>query len=163
MSAGPLDPARRLARLLAAWRDTHYDVALPDGSIATLRIGRPLPPSALAWLHPDPLAAFIGAANPHATPLGMEDNALRHAALRSSLRRWPCRTLPGLGHVPGAAWREDALFVAGLDLATLDAFAREFDQDGIVTATPAASARLRLYRPDWRKLLPDTDEIDWAA
>lgn len=157
------DPAARVARLLATWRASHYDIALPDGAIGTLRIGQVAPPAVQAWQRPDPVTAFISAGNPHAKPLTPMENSLRHEALRSALRGWPCRLLPGIGHVPGGAWREHALFVSGLDLATLDAFAREFDQDAIVTLPAGGAACLRVYRSEWRALSVDETHLDWVT
>src|SRR5690606_37851538 len=107
------------------------------------------------WMHPDAFAVFIGAGNPHSRVLPDADNALRDAALASRLRALPCRTLPGLGHVPGSAWRENALLVAGLPLEVLDPLAHEFGQNAVVVAPAESPARLRLYRPDWRQTVAD--------
>ncbi|MBN8726178.1 MAG: DUF3293 domain-containing protein [Xanthomonadales bacterium] len=158
----PPDPSGRVGALLAAYRDTHYEVAMPDGSIATLRVGQGAPPAILDWMQPDPLTAFVSADNPHSCAVPNADNTLRHAALQGRLRALPCRVLPGLGHVPGSAWRENALLVAGLDLGTLDALARAFDQNAIVIAHRGGPARLRMYRPEWRALVPTAVDLDWA-
>jgi uncharacterized protein DUF3293 len=68
----------------------------------------------------------------------------------------------GLGHAPGGDWSEPGLFVAGLDLATVDALARTLAQDAVVLAPAQGAVRLRLYRGEWRATLAGAAGIDWA-
>ena len=157
------DPPARIRALLASYRDTHYDVAMPDGHTTTLRVGRPACADILAWMESLPFAAFIGAANPHSRLLADTDNMLRHAALQSRLRSMPCRFLPGLGHVPGQAWRENALMVAGLDLRMLDALAGEFGQNATLMVPRTGLARLRIHRPEWHATARGEADLEWAA
>jgi hypothetical protein len=157
------DPPARVRALLAAYRETHYDVAMPDGSLATLRVGEATPAAIRAWMQSDAFAVFIGAGNSRSRAVPDADNALRDAALASRLRALPCRTLPGVGHIPGAAWRENAVLVAGLPLAALDALARGFGQNAVVVARLEGQTQLRLYQGDWRALAPADATLTWAG
>ena len=49
----------QIAELLALYRHTHYDVTLPDGSDATLRIGAPSPPALVEWIGTDRHASYL--------------------------------------------------------------------------------------------------------
>ncbi|MDR2013797.1 MAG: DUF3293 domain-containing protein [Rhodanobacter sp.] len=148
--------------LLALYRATHYDIALDDGTCATLRIGQMLPRALLDWLGASCLATYLTACNPHSHPLPEVENEKRMNTLRQRLRALPCRVLDGVGHLPGAAWREPSVFVADLPLADIDALAREFEQNAVVTAAPHEACRLRLYRADWPSVIEAGTDVDWV-
>jgi len=151
-----------VADLLAAWYATHYDIRLPQGRTVTLRIGQPLPAVACEWLRTDPFGVFVTACNPRSQRLPEAENAARLATLRLGLGALACRMVEGVGHAPDDDWSEPGLFVAGLDLATVDALARTLAQDAIVLAPAQGAVRLRLYRGEWRATLAEAASIDWA-
>lgn len=157
-----MDAPARILALLAAYRATHYDALLPDRTTATLRIGQ-LPPRGVAtWLGADPLAAFLTACNPRSQVLTEAENAQRLNVLRRRLQTYSCRLLDGVGHLPGASWNEPSLLVAGLTLAEVDALAHAFDQNAAVIVPAHGTARLRLYRPEWRATAGDAADLEWA-
>lgn len=153
----------RIRELIALYHATHYDVLLPAGAAATLRIGEGLPAALRGWIDDGHGAFFISACNPCSQQLSPAENEGRHLSLRERLRLSPCRVLEGTGHVPGATWREPSLFVTDIDMASIDRLATEFGQNAIVFAPSAGNARLRLYRTDWLDALRGEAGIDWAA
>jgi len=137
-----MDPAA-LHRLYAA---CHYDVRLPGGGRATLRIGEPLPAPLADWLADAPFAAFVTAYNPRSR---LQSAAHNRAAQRTLLREIRsvagARVLPGAGHLPGQRWREPSLLVAGLALTAVDTLACRHSQNAIVLAHRNAATQLRGY------------------
>jgi hypothetical protein len=134
------------ATLLRLYAACHYDVRLPGGRRATLRVGQPLPAPLAEWLADAPFAAFITAYNPRSQP---QPAAHNRAALRTLLREIRgvagARLLPGVGHLPGQRWREPSLLVAGLALTAVDALACRHSQNAIVLAHRNAATQLRGY------------------
>lgn len=167
MSAGEacaVNSAQRsgISELLAAYRTARYEVLLPDRRLLTLRVGR-IPPTALSdWIEPAALAVFLSASNPHSRPLSAARNAARHAALRDELEDRGCRLLQGMGRSEDGAWREPGLLIVGLNLTVIDGLARRFGQNAALRLQRGASARLRLYRPEWRGALSAADDLEWA-
>lgn len=156
------DSPDRIRALLALYRATHYDVTLPEHRVATLRIGAPLPAALQHWMGSAPCAGFITACNPHSQILSQPENERRLAALRERLRLQPCRFLEGVGHIPGKRWREPSLFVAGLDLAVLDALAGPFAQNAVVIVPAQGTAHLRIHRTEWRAIVGTAPDLDWV-
>lgn len=151
----------RIAELLALYRRTHYDVALPDGTGATLRLGVPPPSPIIGWIGADDEALYLTACNPHSRELAPADNDARLAELRRRLRLAGARWLDGSAGIPHQPWREASLLVAGLPLDRLDALARAFGQNASVHVRAAAPSRLRVHRRDWRGLVPADAELEW--
>ena len=60
MSAAHDDTPARIAALIALYRESHYDVALPRG-VATLRVGAAVPPQVKRWLGSDGVAFYLTA------------------------------------------------------------------------------------------------------
>lgn len=156
----PRESPARIRGLLALYRRTHYEVTLPDGDAATLRIGAPPPPSVAGWIGADAFAVCVTACNPRSRRLPDADNERRMAELRALLQREGARRLEGAGSVPGEPWREPGLLVAGIALARIDALARAFRQNASVHVRVRAPARLRLHRPDWEAALPAADDLE---
>ncbi|WP_440223199.1 DUF3293 domain-containing protein [Dokdonella sp. MW10] len=149
------------ASLLAAYRNTRYDVRLPGGRRLTIRIGDP-PPVALILPRGDPThaSAILTACNPRSLPLPAADNRRRMHELVRTLVGHGLLMLPAVGCAPGDAWREASLLVPSIPLDLLDALARRFGQNAVVTLVP--EARLRVYREDWRAKYGKGAAIDWA-
>lgn len=152
---------QRVAELLALYRRTHYAVALPDGSGATLRVGVPPPAPVVEWIGADDDASYLTACNPHSRELAPADNDARLAELRRRLRLAGARWLEGSAAIPHQPWREASLLAAGLPLDRLDALARAFEQNASVHVRAGAASRLRLHRRDWRGLVPTDAELEW--
>jgi glycine/D-amino acid oxidase-like deaminating enzyme len=163
MSAPLHESVEQIHALIALYRATHFDVALPDGRTSSLHIGRIAPPELRDWIGADALATFLTACNPRSQTLPDAENALHLETLRTRLRAWDCRFLEGVGHIPGEHWCEPSLFVAGLDLAGVDALARKFDQNAVITVVGDNDARLRIHRVDWCHALRDETYIDCAG
>jgi hypothetical protein len=153
------DSPRRIRALVEAYRAAHYDVVLPTGGTATLRIGAPAPPALRGWLGAGD-GVFLTACNPRSEPLPQADNERRMAELRARLDALAARVLEGAGH--GAGWREPSLLVAGLEPAAGDALARAFGQNAVVRVAAHGPAVLRLLRDAWRATGIDAPDDEWA-
>ncbi len=149
------------ASLLAAYRDTRYDVRLPGGRRLTIRIGDP-PSVALILPRGDPAlsSAIITACNPRSLPLPVADNRRRMHELVRALVGHGVLMLPAVGCAPHGAWREASLLVPAIPIDLLDTLARRFGQNAVLTLVP--EARLRVYRDDWRRKHGKDAAIDWA-
>ena len=161
MSAAVADTPERIGALLALYRESHYDVALPRGR-ATLRIGEVAPAAVKRWIGADAAAFYMTACNPRSTSLPKEENDQRLEALRAELRAQGCRWLEGAGFIPGEAWREDCVLAAGPDAAGADAIARRYGQNSILVVPATAAVTLRIYRPEWRAVAGDGADLEWA-
>ncbi|GAA0715406.1 DUF3293 domain-containing protein [Dokdonella soli] len=152
----------RIHALIALYRATQYDVTLPDGRVATLRIGESAPSALRDWIGADRVATFLTACNPRSQSLPPDHNERRLAALRVRLHALSCRFLEGVGHLPGD-WQEPSLLVAGTDLAVVDTLARDFEQSAAVRVSCDCPAVLRLYRAEWRAAITAEADLEWAA
>jgi hypothetical protein len=151
------------AEWIDLYRRTSYDVRLPGGKRTTLRIGRHVPWAINKWAAESWPLAFVSACNPRSEVTPAADNRQRMRAICGRVRK-SCRVLPAVGHSQDPRWREASLLLAGLDMTSIDALAREFDQNAIVTVASGQPAALRIYRPDWRNLLDnDPGDIEWAT
>jgi uncharacterized protein DUF3293 len=162
VTAAAADTPARVNALIALYRESHYDIEMPRGGAATLRIGATAPAAVKRWIGSDGVAFYVTACNPRSTSLTKEENDIRLEALRASLRVRGCRWLEGAGHIPGESWREECLLVAGIGEAEADALARRHDQNSIVVVPANAAVTLRIYRPDWRAVAGDGVDLDWA-
>jgi len=156
------DTPARVNALIALYRESHYDVGMPRGGAATLRIGEIAPASVKRWIGGDGIAFYVTACNPHSMSLTRGENEVRLEALRAEIRARGCRWLEGAGHVPGESWREECLLVAGLETAQADEIARRHDQNSIVVVPAKAAVTLRIYRPDWRAIAGESADLEWA-
>ncbi len=100
MTAGT-DTHERVNALLALYRESHYDVQMPRGGAATVRVGALAPPTVARWIGGDGVAFYLTSCNPRSTSLPKEENEQRLDALRGELRARGCRWLEGAGHIPG--------------------------------------------------------------
>lgn len=157
----PDDSAERVRALLAFFRETHYDVAMPEGGIVALRTGQ-LPAAAIARWIGGGAAIYMTACNPYSQAMSRDENARRQAALRSDLDTLGARVLDGTGHIPGERWREPSFLVAGLDLAAVDALARAYEQNALLVVEPGKPVRMRIYRPEWRAAAGTAADVEWA-
>jgi hypothetical protein len=156
------DTPERIGALIALYRESHYDVEMPRGRVATLRVGSVAPAAVTRWIGSDRVAFYLTACNPRSTSLPKEENDERLEALRSELHARGCRWLEGAGHIPGEAWREECLLVAGIDMPAADAIARRCEQNSIVVVPATAAVTLRIYRPEWRAVAGDAADLEWA-
>ena len=162
MNALAADTPARINALVALYRESHYDVVMPRVGVATLRIGAVAPVAVRRWIGNYGVAFYMTACNPHSTSLPKEENDQRLEALRAEMRARGCRWLEGAGHIPGEAWREECLLVAGIDMAEADDLARRHAQNSIVVVRATAAATLRIYRPDWRAVVGGGADLEWA-
>lgn len=162
MTALAADTPARVNALIALYRESHYDVEMPRGGAATLRIGATAPPAVQRWIGNDGVAFYVTACNPRSTSLTKEENDVRLEALRAEMRARGYRWLEGAGHIPGESWREECLLVCGVDEAEADALARRHDQNSIVVVPAKAAVTLRIYRPEWRETAGDGADLEWA-
>ena len=158
----PVDTPARVNALIALYRESHYDVEMPRGGAATLRIGVVAPAAVKRWIGEDDVAFYMTACNPRSASLTKEENEVRLEALRVEMRARGYRWLEGAGHIPGEKWREECLLVAGIDETEADAIARRHDQNSIVVVRAKAAVTLRIYRPDWRAIAGDSADLEWA-
>jgi hypothetical protein len=157
-----VDTPERINALIALYRESHYDVELPRGKVATLHVGESAPIALKHWIGDDAVAFYLTACNPRSTSLPKEENDARLAALRAELKASGCRWLEGAGYIPGEAWREECVLVAGIDTAGADDIARRYDQNSILVVPVNAAVTLRVYRADWRAVAGESVDVDWA-
>jgi len=158
----PRDDAGRVHTLLTFYRASHYDAVLPDGRTLSLRVGQRPPHSLYEWMGEDALGAYLTACNPHSQALTAAQNAQRMAVLLQELDADQVVYLRGEGYLPGETWREPSVLVKGLALADIDALVRRHNQNCILLMRPGQVASLRVYRNDWRGLLPPAPDLEWA-
>jgi len=158
----PREDAARVRTLLTLYREAHYDARHPDGSTLRLRVGQPPTNALLQWLGDEEFCAYFTACNPHSQPLSAERNAQLLGALLRDLGELPASILRGEGYMPGAAWREPSLLVAGISLVTLDTLLLRYRQNAALIARHHGPVRLRLYREDWRALAAPAPDLEWA-
>jgi hypothetical protein len=161
MKTPPKDTAARIRALIALYRESHYDVRLPNGRTATLRIGEPAPVPVARWIGDDDIAFYVTSCNPYSSSLPKAENDERLELLREELRATRYRWLEGAGHVPGEAWRENCLLVSGIGGEEADAIARRYDQNSIVVVPSKAAVKLRIYRPEWHGIVGDGTDLEW--
>jgi hypothetical protein len=156
------EPPARIEALLTLYFESHYEVDLPRGRTATIRVGAPAPPSVLRWIGTDRIAFYMTACNPHSQSLPREENEQRLDALRTHLREcgFPC--LEGAGHIPGETWREACLLVHGIAEDEVAELVRRYEQNSIVVVRADAPSMLRIYRPDWRDVIGERPGVEWA-
>jgi hypothetical protein len=154
--------AVRIHALLALYRESHYDVELARGRIATLRVGEPAPAAVLRWMGGDRSAFYITSCNPHSQSLPREENEQRLESLRARLRQGGHSFLEGAGHIPGEAWREQCLLVRGIVESDVTALVQTYEQNSIVVVRAKLPTVLRVYRSDWRDLIGESADVEWA-
>ena len=147
--------------LIAAYRAAHYCVRLHGGRSVALRVGSACPPELVEMLACERtrVGALITAWNPFSRPAARRDNRRRQRELLDGLRSAGARVLVGAGS--GEGWREPGFAAFDMHLAALDALARHFAQNAILTFCAETTVRLRLYRSDWRDALAGAD-VDFA-
>jgi hypothetical protein len=137
------------ADLDAAYRRTHYEVALPGSDLLVLRVEVASP--ALQLVHERcgvTCSAFLTAWNPRSVPQAAEFNAAANRELQQRLAALGLDCWPGRGRDPRGEWPpEESLFVPGLELAAACLHGRDFGQNAIVHAGPDAVPRLVWLQP----------------
>ena len=101
-----VEPIERIRALLALYRESQYDVELPAGGIATIRVGESAPAQITEWIGASEFAAFMTACNPHSRSLNDDENEHRLDALRRQVLQHGGAFLAGAGHIPGERWRD---------------------------------------------------------
>lgn len=149
--------------LIQLYRDTHYDVRLPGGHRATVSVGQPIPAPLREFLGNAADAHLVSACNPFSVPTCTNKNRQRMHELVGLAKASNQPVLPGVGHIPGQAWRESFLLLANLDVEMVDAIARRFEQNAVVRLLADQAVRLRIYPNVWRQHMPDSADIEWAA
>lgn len=162
MSLPATDPAARIQALLTLYRESHYDVHLPRGDVATLRIGEVAPESVVRWIGKPAIAFYMTACNPRSHSLPREENEQRLESMRVYMREHRLAFLEGIGHVPGEAWREPSLLIRGISETDVVDLVRLHDQNSIVIVRAEAAVTLRVYRSDWHAMCGDSADIEWA-
>lgn len=147
--------------LVAAYRAADYSVRLHGGRRIALRVGAECPRELAEMLtdHDKSIGALLTAWNPLSRPAAREENRRRQRELLDCLRAAGARVLVGAGG--GEGWREPGLAAFALPVSSIDALARRFAQNAILTFSAGEPVRLRVYRADWRDAPVGTD-IDFA-
>jgi hypothetical protein len=151
----------QIQSLLALYRASHYDVRLPNGDVATIRVGELAPAPITHWIDNDGPAFYMTACNPHSQSLSTMENEQRLESLRAHLRERGASYLEGDGHIPGESWREPSLLVRGIADIEIADLVRRYEQNGIIVVSTARPAVMRIYRADWR-IAGDAADIEWA-
>ncbi len=146
-----------------AYRATFYEVRLPDGKRAILRIGQVVPDALCTWTGHDWPLVFLSACNPGSNRLALFENRVRTRALLARLNGTGIRKLIGVGRARDQSWRETSLLISGLSLLAADRLAIEFGQNAILLATESNSTQLRLYREDWRDRIDSEANLVWSG
>jgi hypothetical protein len=154
--------AARIRALLALYRESHYDVELARGRTATLRIGEPVPAAMVRWMGGERTAFYMTSCNPRSQSLPREENEQRLESLRAYLRERGHSYLEGAGHIPGEAWREPCLLVRGIAESDVAERVRLYEQNSIVVVRTNAPTMLRVYRSDWREVIGECPDVEWA-
>ena len=162
MTAPTADTPERVSALLTLYRESHYDVEMPRGGAATLRIGEPAPPAVKRWIGGEGTAFYVTSCNPRSHSLPREENEQRLETLREEMRQRGCRWLEGAGHIPGEIWREQCLLVVGIDDAEVAELVRRHEQNSIVVVSTKTVVTLRIYRPDWQAIAGESADVEWA-
>ena len=156
-----IDTTARINALLVLYRESHYDVDLGSGT-ATMRVGQPAPAALVRWLDGAGIAYYLTACNPRSQSLPREENELRLDALRTYVKSRGFPYLEGAGHIPGETWREECLLIRGIGEDEVAALVAEHEQNSIVVLRANRPTALRLYRPDWREIVGDGPDLEWA-
>lgn len=152
----------RIRALLALYRESHYDVVLADGRVATIRVGERVPRDIALWIGAGGPAFFLTACNPRSKAMTSDENNARLSALRGELDASGVAYLDGAGYMPGEAWREASLLVRGIGDDDIAAIVRRYEQNAVVVARTDDVAALRVYRDDWRASVGDGADIEWS-
>ena len=156
------DDASRIRTLLALYRESHYDVALADCRVATIRVGERVTDAIADWIGTGGVAYFLTACNPRSATLTAGENDARLATLRDDLDARGAAYLEGAGYMPGETWREASLLVRGIGDDDVAAIVRRYEQNAIVVARSEGVAALRVYRDDWRAVVGDVADVEWT-
>jgi hypothetical protein len=183
-------PESAIRETLEAYRVATYAIRLPGARRVVLRVGARTPPELDAFLDSiapdrkapdmndpgaadlirarasltaasglDSSAGLITAWNPFSRVVPLAENRARQRELLARLRGRARCVFAASGI--GVDWREPGFAVFGMETEALDALAREFRQNAIVTFRARGKVRLRFYRDDWRDALADSD-VDLA-
>lgn len=128
--------------LLAAYLATDYRIRLPQGGVASLRIGAP-PPSALLQLTQGAPWAVITAWNPRSQPMPRAWNRRAQRLLLAELHAHPdIRAIRAAVGVGASGWRESSLLVIGPDAASLHSLCAGHGQHAFVAGEGETPPRL---------------------
>jgi len=162
VSVPEADPAARIQALLTLYRESHYDVYLPHGDVATIRTGQPPPAGIRRWMGGAGIAFYMTACNPYSHSLPREENEQRLESLRAYLREHEFAFLEGIGHIPGEVWREPNLLIRGISESSVAALVRTHEQNSILVVRAESPAVLRVYRSDWHAVVGECADVEWA-
>jgi hypothetical protein len=151
----------RIRTLLALYRESHYDVVLPGGDVATMRIGERVPDDIADWIGAGEVAHYVTSCNPRSVSLTSAENETRLDRLRAELDARAVAYLEGAGHIPGESWREACVLVRGLGDDEVATIVKRYEQNSIVVVGAAGIATLRVYRDDWRAGAGDVADVEW--
>jgi hypothetical protein len=143
MSNDPTKPPPITKEQIAAYTATNYEVALPGGAIAVIRIGQPLPEALQSELGAGHSVSVVTAWNPFSTNLNEEVNKARNATLTSDLVERGLRFLPARGVGTDLSWEpEESFAVFDADRPTLDALLVDHAQNAVVHVPSGGLAEL---------------------
>jgi hypothetical protein len=130
--------------LLEAYRRTEFQVDLPDGECATIRIGQRCPEvDALLATRGSSTWAYITAHNPGSVALSASENAGRHSRLVERLRRDGYMMLAGQGVGETGTWEpEVSLLIVGIPRDVAEGIASDFGQIAFVWGERNGGAEL---------------------
>lgn len=126
-----------------------------------VHVGEPMPPLAGCAGHLP--FALLTAWNPGSEPTPEAVNVAAQARLRTDLERAGIAVVDAIGRDAASTWAEPSLLALGLPPDAADRLARAYGQNAILAGRLGAPARLRVYRPEWRRGGMDHPFVDWVT
>lgn len=131
--------------LLRAYRETNYEVRLPDGDLLVLRHGQPNPKldKFIEEEHAEaPSWVFITAWNPESLQLPEKENAAAMRRLKAELKKRGYPHLEAIGRGTGNSWEEPSLIAFGPSGREAKQLGVQFRQNAVVVGRQYQDARV---------------------
>jgi hypothetical protein len=134
------------ADTIAAYKSTRFEVTLPNGAVAVVKVGQPLPAALKAAIGEGHSVSIVTAWNPFSTMLKDDANESRNTALKSDLSRRGLQTLPAIGRDAHSPWSELSFAVLDVDRASLNELLVTHEQNAVVHV-PAGGLAALVFHP----------------
>ena len=142
--------------LLRAYLDAVYRIGDDDDAIR-FAIGDSFPDRPVE----NKVHALLTACNPGSMRLPDAINDARMHLLERRVEASGIAWRPGMSESIDGLWREPSLWLTDISLSVLDALATEFEQNACVVVDGSGLIALRVYRDDWRSLMPTDRRLQW--
>jgi len=134
------------ADTIAAYESTRFEVTLPDGALAVVKVGQPLPAALQAAIGEGHSVSIVTAWNPFSVPQSEDVNLSRNATLKSDLAKRGLQSLPAVGRDSNGPWFETSFAVLDVDRATLNELLVTHEQNAVVHV-PAGGLAALVFHP----------------